>query len=116
MRAMRTGAALFSFLVICPVLASAQEMAPVALNSLSGVPHAIAGAQVMDQRGHLLGKVSRVQTDQDGRPAALAFTPVNSKKVVVIAAAAASYDGKTVVADDQQPQIAALSATRVASE
>lgn len=113
---MKVSAAFFSFLLVCPVLAGAQEMAPVALNSLSAAPHAITGAKVMDQRGHLLGHVSRVQTDQDGRPSAVAFTPVNGKTVVVIGAAAASYDGTTVVADDQQPQIAALSATRIAAK
>ena len=113
---MRIGTAFFSLFVICPALANAEDMAPVALNSLSAAPRAIIGAQVMDLRGHLLGRVSRVQTGLDGRPSALAFIPVNGKTLVVIGAAAASYDGKTVVADEQQPRIAALSVTRVAAQ
>ena len=113
---MKIGAAFFSFFVVCPALASAQDMAPVALNSLSQAPRAILGAQVMDQHGHLLGKVEKLQTDQDGRPSALAFMPVNGTRLVVIGAAATSYDGTTVVADDQQPQIAALAGTQIAAQ
>lgn len=113
---MKTGAVLFSLTVFWPALANAGDMAPVALNSLSAAPQAIAGAPVMDQRGHLLGRVSRVQTDQNGRPDALAFTLVNSHKLVVIGAAAVSYDGTSVVADDQQPQIAALDRVRTAAK
>lgn len=113
---MKIGAAFFSIFVACPALAGAEEMAPVALNSLSQAPRAIAGAQVVDQHGHLLGKVEKLQTDQDGRPSALAFMPVNGKSLVVIGAAAASYDGTTVVADEQQPQIAALSNTKIAAQ
>jgi hypothetical protein len=113
---MKVGAAFLSLFLACPILANAGEMAPVALNSLSAAPHAITGAKVMDQRGHLLGQVARVQTDQDGRPSALAFTASGSGKLVVVSAAAVSYDGDLVVASNDQPQIAALSGTRVASE
>ena len=91
-----------------PTLACAEELAPTALNSLSAMPAKAASAKVMDQNGHLLGQVERVQADQDGKPSALAFRAANSGKRVVISAAAASYDGNVVVVDNDQPQIIAL--------
>lgn len=112
---MRAGAAFLSFAVMFPALALAAPMAPTALNSLSSAPH-IMGATVEDQHGKVLGQVTRVQTDQDGHPSALAFTPTGKRDVVVIGAAAVSYDGTTLVAASDQPQIAALSGTRVAAE
>ncbi len=85
-----------------------QEMAPVALNSLSAAPAAMAAAKVLDQNGNVLGQVERVQADQYGKPSALAFHAAKTGKTVVISAAAASYDGKVIVASNDQPQIAAL--------
>jgi hypothetical protein len=97
-------AAVCGFFILVPTLALAEEMAPVALNSLSAVP---SGAiQVLDQNGHLLGQVERIQTDQDGKPSAMAFRA--GDKTLVISAAAASYDGKVLIASNDQPQIAAL--------
>ena len=94
--------------LIVPALACAQELAPTALNSLSAMPAKAASAKVMDQNGHLLGQVERIQADQDGKPSALAFRAANSGKTVVVSAAGASYDGNVVVVDNDQPQIAAL--------
>ncbi len=113
---MKPGAAILAIAVMLPALALAEPMAPVALNSLSEAPHAVVGARLLDQRGQVLGQVARVQTDAYGRPAALAFTPAGGSAMVVIGAAAVSYDGSTLVAADDQPQIAALSGTRVASK
>ena len=64
---------LCGFLICAPVLAQAEDIAPAALNSLSSVPAGLTSAQVMDQNGHVLGKAEQVQTDQDGKPAALSF-------------------------------------------
>ena len=101
-------------LFIAPAMASAEELAPVALNSLSAPPANVASLQVMDQNGQVIGQAERIQTDQDGRPAALSFRARNGN-TVVIGAAAASYDGKSLVTSNDQPQIAALSATRTAA-
>lgn len=38
-----------------PALACAEELAPVALNSLSSIPSGAASAKVLDQNGHALG-------------------------------------------------------------
>ena len=100
--------ALCGFLLFAPALAQADDMAPSALNSLSSAPAALASAPVMDQNGHILGKVEQVQTDQDGKPAALSFRANKDGSVVVIAASAVSYDGHVLVTSDDQPQIAAL--------
>ncbi len=110
----------FRFLGICavfaalPVLAQAEEMAPTALNSLSTAPSLTASVRVMDQHGNVLGQAQRIQTDQDGKPSALAFR-ANNGSTVLIGAAAISYDGSAFVADSDQPQVAALTTPRVAS-
>lgn len=103
------------FLLSSPAWAAGADIAPVALNSLSAPPHNLVGAPVLDQRGHLLGKVAQVQTDAAGRPDALAFKAITGQQLVVVSAAAASFDGAQVVADDSQPQIAALDTVRTAS-
>lgn len=87
---------------------------PGALNSLSSIPSGAASAKVLDQNGHALGQVTAIQTDQYGKPSAVAFRATNGN-TVVIGAAAVSFDGSVLVADNEQPQIAALSAARVAS-
>jgi len=96
-------------------LAAGSDIAPVALNSLSAPPHNLTGAPVLDQKGHALGRVAQVQTDASGHPSALAFQTLNGKQTVVVGAAAVSFDGTQVVADDSQPQIAALETVRTAS-
>lgn len=101
-------------LLIVPAGASAEELAPVALNSLAKPPANLASLQVMDQKGEVIGQALQMQTDQDGHPAALSFR-ANNGSTVVIGAAATSYDGKSLVTSDDQPQIAALSATRTAA-
>ncbi|MBA2590586.1 MAG: hypothetical protein H0U98_18390 [Alphaproteobacteria bacterium] len=68
----------------------------------------------MDQNRHALGQATGIQTDQYGKPSALAFRAGNGS-TVVISAAAVSFDGTVLVADNDQPQIAALNAARVAS-
>ena len=89
-----------------PALACAEDLAPVALNSLSTVP-ALSSTQVLDQQKHILGQAERILADQDGKPSALSFRAQNGKTVIV-SAAAVSYDGHVLIADNDQPQIAAL--------
>ncbi len=85
----------------------------MALNSLSAAPR-LTSTKVMDQNGHALGQATAVQTDEYGKPSALAFRAGNGS-TVVISAAAVSFDGSAFVADNDQPQVAALSRARVAS-
>jgi hypothetical protein len=106
MRSLRL-AALCGLFVIVPALACAEDMAPVALNSLSAAPK-LNSAPVMDQHGTVVGQVQQVATDQDGKPSALSFRAAKDGSTVVISAAAVSYDGHNLVASSDQPQIAAL--------
>jgi len=62
----------------------------------------------------VLGQETGIQTDEYGKPSAVAFRASNGN-TVVIGAAAVPFDGTVLVADNEQPQIAALSAARVAS-
>jgi hypothetical protein len=107
-------AAFCSLFLVLPALACAEEMAPVALNSLSAAPGNIAAAKVVDQNGNALGQAERIQTDQYGKPSALAFR-ANNGSTVVIGAAAVSFDGTLLVASNDQPQVAALTAPRIAA-
>ena len=108
-------AALCGLFVVVPALACAEEMAPVALNSLSSTPAAATSAKVTDQSGHLLGQAERIQTDHDGKPAALAFRAASNGSTVVVSAAAVSFDGTVLVASDDQPQVAALTGVHIAA-
>jgi hypothetical protein len=99
---------IFGALILVPALAHAEDMAPAALNSFSSVPAAVTSAQVLDQNGHVLGKVERVQTDQNGTPAAVSFKAASSGQTVVVAAAAVSFDGRVLITSSDQPQIAEL--------
>jgi hypothetical protein len=86
----------------------------MALNSLSTAPD-VASRPVMDQYGKEIGKAQAVQTDAFGKPSALSLRTADGR-IVVLGAAAVSYDGRGVlVADNQEPQIAALSQTRTAA-
>ena len=109
----------FQAILVCGILsmttaAGAEDLAPIALNSLSSPPANIASLKVMDQNGRILGQATRIQTDQAGRPAALAFR-ANNGSTVVISAAATSYDGHVLVTDNGLPQIAALSSVHTAA-
>ena len=107
-------ALLFCGLLSMPAMAGAEELAPVALNSLSSSPSNVASLKVMDQNGQVIGQALRIQADQDGHPAALAFRASNGS-TVVISASATSYDGHELVTDSNQPQIAALAAVHTAA-
>ena len=105
-------AAFCGLFVIVPALAWAEDLAPVALNSLSTAPP-LNATQVQDQRGHVLGQAERIQTDQNGKPSALAFRATNGS-TVVIAAPAVSFDGRVLTVSNDEPQIAALQPQRTA--
>ena len=96
----------FALFMIVPTLAYAEDLAPVALNSLSAPPANVTTIQVFDQHGRVLGQAEKVQTDQNGKPQALSFRATNGS-TIVLSASAVGFDGKVMVAEDQ-PQISAL--------
>lgn len=108
-------AILFCGLFTIPALASAEELAPIALNSLSSAPPNVASLKVVDQKGQVIGQALQIQTDQNGKPTALAFRAGNGS-TVLISAAATGYDGQELIASDDQPQIAALSPLHTAAK
>jgi len=108
-------ATLLCGLLALPAAAAGDELAPIALNSLSSPPSNVSSLRVMDQTGQVIGQALRIQTDQKGRPAALVFR-ANDGSTVVIPAAAASFDGSRLVASNDQPQIAALSSLHTATK
>jgi hypothetical protein len=105
---------LCGFLVL-PAAAGGDEIAPVALNSLSSPPSNVASLKVMDQNGDIIGQALRIQTDKKGHPKALTFRAIDGS-TVVISAAATGFDGHTLVASNDQPQIAALSSVHAAAK
>jgi hypothetical protein len=105
-----TGA--FSSLLFLSAPAVAQDLAPMALNSLSTAPN-VASRPVMDQHGKAIGTAQAVQTDASGKPSAMSLRTADGR-IIVLGAAAVSFDGRVLVADSQEPQIAALAQTRTA--
>ena len=99
-------AALCGLFIMVPTMAWAEDLAPVALNSLSTAPP-LNATQGQDQKRLVLGQAERIQTDQNGKPSALAFRATNGS-TVIIAAPAVSYDGRMMTVADDEPQIAAL--------
>ena len=98
--------ALCGFLIIVPALAFADDLAPVALNSLSQPPQ-LSSKPILDQQGNVVGQVVQLATDQDGKPAGLSIRLQNGKTTVV-SAAAVSYDGRIMTVSSDEPQIVAL--------
>lgn len=101
LKAVMIGAAIFA-----PVIASAEDLAPMALNSLPAPPSKITTAQVENLHGQVIGKVAKIVTDPSGKPAAISVT--SPEGIEVVAAAAASYDESRnlVFADLPVPQLA----------
>jgi len=92
--------------ILAPIMASAEDLAPIALNSLPAPPPKITSAQVENLHSQVIGRVEKVVTDPSGKPASISvITPEGTK---VIGAAAASYDeARNLVFTDQQvPQLA----------
>jgi len=92
--------------VLAPVIASAEDLAPMALNSLPAPPPKITTAQVENLHGQVIGRVEKIVTDPSGKPAAISITSSEGTKVV--AASAASYDEvrNLVFTDLPTPQLA----------
>lgn len=71
--------------------AAGESLAPMALNSLSGVPSKIVLAKVIDTRGKPIGSVLKIETDKHGKPLRVEIW-LNSGKIVTIDASALGYD------------------------
>jgi hypothetical protein len=83
----------FPLFLICaaPVVARADGIAPMALNSVGAVPAKITGAQVMDMHGVTVGSVMRIETDAMGKPLR-ADVSLTGGRTIFIDASAMSYD------------------------
>ena len=95
---------LFALALGTPALA--EDVAPVALNSLSAAPAKIAAAPVLDQNGAVIGKVRAIVTDQDGKPSAMSYVATDNR-LRVIGAPAVSYDAQKnqVIADTSKARL-----------
>ena len=102
-----------AFLIIVPFAAAAEDIAPMALNSIAMVPPKIAGAPVEDAHGAVVGHVARIETDVQGKPLR-ADVALKDGPMVFLDTAALSYDENAnilVTALDQQ-QLAQLAQQR----
>ena len=99
-------ATLIGAAILIPVVASAEDLAPMSLSSLPAPPPKLVTATVENLHSQVIGKVAAVATDPSGKPAAISV--VTSQGTTVVAAQAASYDESRnlVVADLPAPQVA----------
>lgn len=89
---------------------SAQDIAPIALNSLPNPPDKIATAQVVDDKGTTVGAVQKVEMDQGGKPLRVEIALLGANRVVVLPSSRLSYDqpNNVVTADMDKTQLAQL--------
>jgi hypothetical protein len=93
----------FAFMTLTSLAASADDFAPIALNSIAAVPATIIGARVMDAHGTNVGAVLRIETDTMGKPLKADIT-LTGGRLIVLEASALGYDQKAnvlVTAQDQ---------------
>lgn len=105
----------FPLTLIClaPFAASAEDIAPMALNSVGMVPSKIQGAPVEDSHGAVVGHIAKIETDVEGKPLRADVT-LNGGRMVFLETATLSYDENAnvlVTALDQQ-QLAQLAEDR----
>ena len=99
---------IFAIALVClaltPLPATADDFAPMALNSVAAVPAKIAGAKVMDGHGVQVGSVARIETDAMGKPLKADIT-LTGGRMIFLEASALGYDQNAnvlVTAMDQQ--------------
>ncbi|MEO8894938.1 MAG: hypothetical protein ABI450_03575 [Rhizomicrobium sp.] len=106
---MRSSIVIAFVLLLVPLRAMADDLAPMALNSIAAVPPKIASAKVVDPKGVAVGSLVRVTTDAKGRPlqADIALTGGHT---IVLQASALGYDqnANLVVTAMDQAQLAQL--------
>ena len=98
-----------AFLGVLSFPACAEDIAPMALNSVGIVPPKIEGAPVEDAHGAVVGRVAKIETDAEGKPLRADVT-LTGGPMVFLDTASLSYDENAnilVTALDQQ-QLAQL--------
>ncbi len=80
-----------SLVLIAPLAAAGENLAPMALNSLSRVPAKIIAAKVMDPEGKPIGSVLRIETDPRGKPLKVEIR-LTDGRILMVDASALGYD------------------------
>ena len=105
--------AIFLCLGLAPLAAWAENLAPMALNSIGSVPAKIQGAPVEDVHGSVLGHVAEIEIDAKGKPLRVDVA-LNSGSTVFLDTASLSYDeaANILVTALNQGQLSQLAAAR----
>src|ERR1700722_14926201 len=102
------------FILVCfAPSAWADDFAPMALNSIGAVPPKIAGAPVKDAHGALVGQVTKIETDVEGKPLRADVT-LSGGRMVFLDTASLGYDenANVLVTSLDQQQLAQLASQR----
>jgi hypothetical protein len=70
----------------------AENIAPIALNSLANPPDKIATARVVDDKGITVGAVQKVEMDQSGKPLQVEIALLGADRVIALPSSQLSYD------------------------
>lgn len=87
-----------------------QDIAPIALNSLSSPPDKIATARVVDDSGTTVGAVQKVELGANGNPTKVEIALLGSDRIVALDSRQLSYDeaNNVVTAALDKSQLAQL--------
>jgi hypothetical protein len=94
----------FAGMLFAPQAAAADDIAPMALNSIGAVPAKIASAKVVDGHGAEIGTVAKIETDAMGKPLRGDIV-LPGGRMIFIEASALGYDqiaNELVTATDQK--------------
>ena len=110
---MRIPLAIAFSLLMVPLQAMADDLAPMALNSVAAVPPKITGAKVVDPKGVAVGSLVRVTTDAKGKPVQADIALTGGHTITVVASAL-GYDqnANIVVTAMDQAQLAQMAPAR----
>ena len=92
-----------TLVLIAPLGAAGESLAPMALNSLSGVPAKIVLAKVIDTKGMPVGSVLRIETDSRGKPLRVEIRLTGGKIVTITASALGYDDSANILVTAQNP-------------
>jgi hypothetical protein len=81
----------FAVMPFTSLAAAADDIAPMALNSVGAVPAKIASAKVVDGHGTEVGSVAKIETDVMGKPLRADIT-LTGGRMIFIDASALGYD------------------------
>jgi hypothetical protein len=102
-------ASFLAFLCILPGAGMAENIAPMALNSVGAVPPKIQGAPLEEAHGAVVGRVAKIETDVEGKPLRADVT-LTGGRMVFLDPASLSYDeaANILVTALNQQQLAQL--------